>query len=92
MTPKELLSLLRRPSPVTLSGEGLQALRAAAEVVREENTSLAGMIRVFDLAGEFFVQEETPDRTVLVRPRSSLDDAVAFLDRRLQTYERMWDG
>jgi hypothetical protein len=75
-----------------LPSEGLQALRAAAEVVREENTSLSGMIRVFDLDGEFFVQEETPDRTFLVRPRPSLDEALAFVDRRLQTYERMWDG
>ena len=74
------------------SSEGLQALCEAAEIVREENTSLARMIRVFDLDGEYFVQEETPDRAVLVRPRASLDEAMAFLDRRLQTYERMWDG
>ena len=84
--------VLRSPSPVQLPSGGLEALHAAAEVVREENTSLSGMIRVFDLDGDFFVQEETPDRNVLVRPRPSLDDAVAFLDTRLQTYERMWDG
>jgi len=77
---------------VLLSSEGLQALSEAAEIVHEKNTSLAGMIRVFDLDGEYFVQEETPDRAVLVRPRASLDEASAFVDRRLQTYERMWDG
>jgi hypothetical protein len=92
LTSKELLASLRRPSPVLLSSEGLHALCEAAEIVREENTALAGMIRVFDLDGDYFVQEETPDRAVLVRPRPSLDEAMAFLDRRLQTYERMWDG
>lgn len=86
------MALLRNPSPVLLPSEGLEALQTAAEIVREENTSLAGTIRVFDLDGEYFVQEESPNRTFLVRPRPSLDEALAFVDRRLQTYERMWDG
>jgi len=67
-------------------------LLEAAQVVREENTGIAGMVRILDLGGKVFVQEQTPDRLVLVRPRPNVEAAAIFVENRLQTYERMWDG
>jgi hypothetical protein len=38
------------------------------------------------------VQEQTPQRRYLVRVMSSLERAQSFVDDRLATYDKMWDG
>jgi hypothetical protein len=38
------------------------------------------------------VQEETPDRVVLTRRMATREAAEAFVNDRLEIYERMWDG
>jgi len=70
----------------------LAALLERAEVVREEDTILAGRIRILSLDEQVLVQEETPDRDVLVRELVSIDEANRLVDSRLADYERMWDG
>jgi hypothetical protein len=70
----------------------LERLLAVAEVVREENTGVAGPLRVLVLDGAILVQEQTPQRKLLLRTRPSLEEAMEFVDRRLEIYERMWDG
>ncbi len=86
------MSILNRPSPVRLQAEEWAAVSDLAVVLREEDTGVAGKLRVLDLDGDLFVQEQTPDRMILLRPRLNIEEAMAFVDGRLQTYERMWDG
>ena len=92
MNPTRLSWGLDGPSPVQLTADELAELLASAEVVREEKTGVAGAIRILNVGGRYFVQEKTPDRMILVRPRPDLDQAMGFVEHRLQTYERMWDG
>jgi hypothetical protein len=92
MTTAKLLSLLSGPSPVRLAAEEWATIVESAEVMREEDTGVAGKLRVLILDGTLYVQEQTPDRAVLLRPRPNLEEAMAFVDGRLQIYERMWDG
>lgn len=75
-----------------LEPEDLAEILEVAEVVRGEDTAIAGMLRVLDLAGDFFVQEETQDGQILLRSRRGVDQAQAFVDSRLAAYERLWDG
>jgi hypothetical protein len=63
-----------------------------AEAIRAEDTVLAGWIRILSLDGHVLVQEETPDRDILVRKLASIDAANGLVDGRLADYERMWDG
>ena len=92
MINQDLLGRLEGPSPVRLAAVELAAVLELVGILREENTGVAGMLRVLDLDGALYVQEETPDRQILVRPRSTLEEAMVFVDHRLQSYERMWDG
>ena len=75
-----------------LEAQELTGVLESAETVLEENTSISGMVRVLRLGEAYLVQEETPDRRVLIRPRPNLEAATAFVEKRLQTYEKMWDG
>ena len=43
--------------------------------------------------GLLVVQEKTTDnKAIVVRRFRSLDEAELFVEERLATYERMWDG
>lgn len=92
MISEELSARLKAVSPVQLKPEELAEILEVAEVVRGERTAIAGMLRVLDLAGEIFVQEETQDGQILLRSRPVIDEALVFVDSRLAAYERMWDG
>ena len=93
--PVNIDDLLERPgdaSRLGLSPDELAGLLEAAELVREEDTCISGMIRIILLRNTVLVQEETPDREIVVRIRPTREAAEEFVDRRLETYERMWDG
>jgi len=88
----ELLAGLADEPIVLLSQDDLPALLAEAEALREEDTRFAGSIRVLSMDGRILVQEESPEGRVYIRGFDSREAADAFLEERLTTYERMWDG
>ncbi len=92
MISEALLGRLRGASPVQVDAADLEHILETSVLIREENTGIAGMMRVLDLGGEIFVQETTHDGLFLVRPRPGVDEALAFVAGRLLSYEKMWDG
>ena len=77
---------------VELTEVELDRLRASGETVRDDNTGVAGRIRILSLDGMIVVQEQTPQRRILVRVMPSLESAQRFVDDRLAAYDKMWDG
>ena len=69
-------------------------LLETAEVLRQDNTCVAGWIRVLSFDGVILVQEETPDGNALARRMPSIEDANDFVDDRLGSLRtdvgRMW--
>jgi len=63
-----------------------------AVVVREVDTHISGWISILDLDGIIILVEETTEGEVLLRQFASVVMAVAFVEDRLVTYERMWGG
>ena len=88
----DLLEKLGQASRLDFSSDELAGLLQVVELVREEDTCISGMIRIIFLRDTVLVQEETPDREIVVRIRPTREAAEEFVDRRLETYERMWDG
>jgi hypothetical protein len=87
-----LLEKLGETARLDLSPDELEGLLETAEIVREEDTCISGMIRILRLKNTVLVQEETPDREIVVRTRPTVEAAAEFVTGRLETYERMWDG
>jgi hypothetical protein len=76
-----------------LPPEDLDALLAATTLTREADTHFAGMIRILEFEHRLFVQEQHPEtKQVLVRHFGDRTAADVFVQDRLDTYERMWDG
>jgi len=87
-----LLEKLGEASRLGLSPDELASLLEEADLVREEDTCISGMIRILRLRNTILVQEETPEREIVIRIRPTVEAAEEFVAGRLDTYERMWDG
>jgi hypothetical protein len=92
MTGHEVLEQFERKAIVALAPERLSELLQSVETVREVDTCLSGWLRILSVAGTTLIQEQTPEGELLVRRMPSIEDAERFVERRLATYERMWDG
>ena len=92
MNGHELVTKLQTQAPIPVDREILVGLLETADVLRQDNTCVAGWIRVLSVDGVILVQEETPDGNALARRMLSIEDANDFVNDRLASYERMWDG
>jgi len=89
---EKLVADLHHRGLVAIDRGTLLELIDAADVLREDDTHLAGWIRILAVGDSILVQEETPKGEVLVRRMPSRESADSFVDLRIQSYERMWDG
>ena len=87
-----LLEKLGEASRLDLSPDELAGLLKEAELVHQEDTCISGMIRILRLRNTVLVQEETPEREIVIRIRPTVEAAEEFVAGRLEIYERMWDG
>jgi len=89
---RDLVERLKTHPPLDLEERVLDAVLNAADVLRDEDTCLAGRIRILVLDGVVMVQEQTQEGRILIRRLESEDAARLLVDGRLASYERMWDG
>ena len=89
---ESIIDQVRTGAIVTLTPDDLAELLARAELVYEEDTYLSEMIRILRLDDLVLIQETADKTQIIVRSQPTVDDARAFVARRLETYERMWDG
>ncbi len=92
MEVRELVAQFEERAIIALDGEALPVLLEAADVIRADDTCVAGWIRILRINDHFAVQEQTPDGEILVRRLISREAAERFVEDRLNDYERMWDG
>jgi len=92
MEAHEMIRQIEEQAILALEAEDLATLLEAADTLRADDTCLAGWIRILYLAGHVVVQEETPDKEILLRRLDSREAAERLVESRLSTYERMWDG
>jgi hypothetical protein len=84
----------RADRPVTLDERELEALLGHARRLRDVDAGLWGTIRLLELdpGSLVLVQEQSDKHELLVRRFADRAAAEAFIEARLATYERMWDG
>ena len=71
----------------------LSGLIESAELLREDDTHIAGKIRILRVGDRILVQEQEPEtRNLILREFPSQGEAEKFVEDRLETYDRMWDG
>ncbi len=77
---------------VAFPREELGSLLEQTETLREVSTGIAGRIRILRSDDRILIQERTPEGDHFVRELPSEEAASGFVEARLASYERMWDG
>jgi hypothetical protein len=60
--------------------------------VERHSTQLAGDLIIIEVDGELVAVEEPSPQARVARRVGGRDDVDDFVSRRMEEYERMWDG
>lgn len=92
ITEQEFRKRVEEGGTVPFSREEWEAVAQAFPVVERHNTQLAGDLLIIRL-GDVLAAVEAPSRDARVaRLLGGPREARTFVERRLEEYERMWDG
>ena len=92
MTEDEFRDRVESGGTVPLSREEWESVADAFEVVERHNTQLAGDLLIIRV-GDALAALESPSRDARVaRLRGEEEEVRTFVQKRLEEYERMWDG
>lgn len=92
MSADELRLRLRETRIVPLSAEEWTGLAPAFDEIERHDTRLAGELVIFEDEGVFFAVEEPSRDHRVIRRLESEEEVRAFVTKRFEEYERMWDG
>jgi hypothetical protein len=91
MTAEQLTDRIRAEGIVSLDNDAWLAVADAFEEVERHNTFIAGDLVIARRSG-MLVAVETPTSRRYVLRKLDEKEVRAFVQDRLDTYERMWDG
>lgn len=89
---REILGALDSGTYVTVPPRELDELLAESELVSEVDTHINNTIRLLRMGGRLVLQETSFEGEIFLRPMHSKEAADEFIRKRLDTYDRMWDG
>jgi hypothetical protein len=92
VTVEEFLSKMQEGGTVPLHREEWEALAPSFPEVERHNTQLAGDLILVRMGTQLAAVEQPSREARVARLFKSEKEARAFLERRLEEYERMWDG
>ena len=92
MTGKKLLSILKSNKVAAVPRSDWPAIEPDFVLGESHGTGVAGLLRIGTF-GDYLVAVEEPEPDLLaVRPLASHKAAKDFVQRRLEAYDRLWDG
>jgi hypothetical protein len=83
---------VRGGGTVPLSAEKWKELSQEFPVVERHQTQLAGELLIVSLGDDLMAVEAPSREARVVRLLGGKDEARAFVAKRMEEYERMWDG
>ena len=92
MTEQEFIEKIQGGGTVPLSREEWESVSDAFQVVERHNTQLAGDLLIIRVGRELAALEAPSRDARVARLLGGEKEARAFVGRRLEEYERMWDG
>jgi hypothetical protein len=92
VTAEDFLAKIESGGTVPLSREEWEALAPVFPEIERHNTQLAGDLLIVRSGGSLVAIEQPSRDSRVARLLGSQEKARAFVERRLEEYERMWDG
>lgn len=88
----EIKNNIKKDQVAIFPFERLSELLSKCKTIEEQDTYFSDMIRILGIEDEIYIQEKTNKNEISLRKSASLDEAKAFIKKRLETYENMWNG
>ena len=88
----KLLEKVKNGKVTIVTGDQLNEILDAYEIIREEDTYLSDKIRLLKRGKQFLVQEKSTRQELLLRGFPTEQAAHDFINQRQETYENMWNG
>lgn len=92
MEAKEIFNKTLNTNYLIITEEDLKIVLDNSETIRSENTQLSDFIRLIKSDENLFIQETSLNNEIILRKIATMQDADAFIQERLDFYERKWDG
>ena len=88
----ELVDKLKIQKLLILPLENLSEILKQVTVIEDKDTLMSDHIRILKWKEKILIQEATSKNELAIRIAESVEDANRFINERMETYERMWDG
>ena len=92
MNIESLIKKAKKSKYVILSQNELKTFLSICKVIQEKETHISDKIRLLKFKDELLIQETSNKNEFLVRIMKTKKEAEEFISRRLETYDKMWDG
>ncbi len=89
---KEIKLKLMNQNMLLLPSDDLDVILSNTEVIDDKDTLMSDHIRILKDNDAVFVQEITNKNELSIRKMESAAEAELFVEKRMETYEKMWDG
>lgn len=89
---KELITRAKKKAYLKINEKDLELLLSKCKVVEEKDTLISGKLRLLSFQNNLFTQEQSDKGELLVRFMTNKEEAKEFIDERMETYDKMWDG
>jgi hypothetical protein len=88
----EIIEKLKKQKPLILPLNNLDEILNQVLVIEDKDTLMSDHIRILKWNENILIQEVTSKNELSIRIVESVEDANRFVNERMETYERMWDG
>ncbi len=92
MSPEKIIVATKKKKYSIITKEDFKELLSHSIILIEKDTHISDKIRLLKFKDEMLIQEKTNKNEFLVRIIKTRKEAEAFIQQRLEIYDRMWDG
>ena len=88
----KLLISLKDKNYLVIDENQLNELMSKSDVIIEEDTLISDKIRLLRINNELVLQEKSNKDELLIRSVKSIEEGEEIINKRLEIYDKMWDG
>jgi len=92
MSPEKIIEATKKKKYSIITEEDFKELLSHSIIVIEKDTHISDKIRLLIFKDETLIQEKSTKDEFIIRLMKSKKEAEEFIQQRLDTYDRMWDG
>lgn len=92
MKSTEIMAEAKKKEYSVINEDDLNNLLSDSKIIIEKDTLISDKIRLLKFEDDFFIQEKSNKNEIIIRIVNSNSEGEIFINNRMETYDKMWDG